>query len=172
MDGKDDDDQVDTFEFEGRSVDAGRRLEAPRHDDATARRVLSGLRVRSPLSPDTEALVSAVMDCAFTVHRALGPGFREVIYKRAFCLELELRGLRFESEKQIMVRYKTWQIPGQNVDLIIGGAVLVELKAVPRLRPIQYSQVLSYLKTLDLRIGLLVNFNCAVLKDGFKRVIR
>ena len=164
MDWKDDDDQVTGH-------DVGLR-QTRRHDDTTTRRSLGGLRVRSPLAADTEALVSAVMDCAFTVHRALGPGFREVIYKRAVCLELDSRGLRFESERQILVRFKTWQIPGQKVDLIVGDAVLVELKAVPRLRPIHRSQVLSYLKTLDLRIGLLVNFNCVVLKDGFKRVIR
>lgn len=112
------------------------------------------------------------MDCAFAVHRHLGPGFRERIYERALCLELDDRGLRFECEKRIQVRFKHWLIPGQKVDLLIEDCVLVEAKVVPKLRPLHRLQVLSYLKTLDLRIGLLINFNVAVLKDGFKRVIR
>ncbi|MBA3641467.1 MAG: GxxExxY protein, partial [Acidobacteria bacterium] len=112
------------------------------------------------------------MDCAFTVHRALGPGFREKIYVRALCLELDAQKLKFETDKNILVRYKQWQIPGQTVDLLVESSVLVEAKVVPRLRPMHRLQVLSYLKTLNLRIGLLINFNVPVLEDGFKRVIR
>lgn len=81
-------------------------------------------------------------------------------------------GLSFECEKRIEVGYRHWRIPGQTVDLLIERRVLVEIKTVPRFRPIHRSQVLSYLKTLDLRIGPLINFNCVVLKNGFKRVIR
>lgn len=70
------------------------------------------LRVSSPLTADQERIVSASMDGAFTVHRTLGPGFRERIYERAYCLELGSRGLRFETEKPILVKYKQWEIPG------------------------------------------------------------
>ena len=112
------------------------------------------------------------MDCAFTVHRLLGPGFREKIYERALCLELDACGLKFESEKSIQVRFKEWLIPGQKIDLLVEGFVLVETKVVPKLRPLHRLQVLSYLKTMDLRLGLLINFNVPVLKDGFKRVVR
>ena len=80
--------------------------------------------------------------------------------------------MKFEAEKAIEVRFKQWRIPGQRVDLLVEGAVLVEAKAIPRLKKIHSAQVLSYLKTLDLQIGLLVNFHAGVLKDGFKRVIR
>jgi GxxExxY protein len=132
----------------------------------------SALRVLSPLTPKTEAVVRSVMECAFTVHRSLGPGFLEKIYIRALHLELAEQKLNFEAEKNILVRYKRWQIPGQTVDLIVESSVLIEAKVVPKLRPIHRLQVLSYLKTLDLRIGLLINFNAPVLKDGFKRVIR
>lgn len=90
---------------------------------------------------------------------------------RAGCLELDLRGLTFECEKPILVRYKQWNIPGQKVDLIVAGVVLVEIKAVPKLRPVHRAQVVSYLKTLDLKVGLLMNFKAAVLKDGFQRVV-
>ena len=134
--------------------------------------MISGLRLLSPLPSETEALVRAVMDCAFTVHRTLGPGFREIIYAQALYLELDAQKLKFEAEKKIMVRYKQWQIPGQKVDLLVESSVLVEVKVVPKLRPMHRLQLLSYLKTLDLRIGLLINFNVPVLKAGFKRVIR
>lgn len=126
----------------------------------------------SPLCIDLERLVARVMDCAFVVHRELGPGFREKIYQRALGLELDSRGMKFELEKRIDVRFKDWRIPGQQIDLLVEEVVLVEAKVVPRLRHLHRSQVLSYLKTLDLRIGLLINFNVPVLKDGFKRVIR
>ena len=135
-------------------------------------RLTSALRVVSPLPPATEAVVRRVMDCAFTVHRSLGPGFLEKIYVRALHLELAEQKLTFEAERSILVRYKQWEIPGQTVDLIVDSSVLIEAKVVPKLRPIHRLQVLSYLKTLDLRIGLLINFNAPLLKDGFKRVIR
>ena len=112
------------------------------------------------------------MDCTFAVHPALGPGFKEKIYQRATCLELDARGLKFECEKAIEVRFKEWRIPGQKIDLLVEQFVLVEMKVVPKLRPLHTAQVVSYLKTLDLQIGLLINFNVTVLKDGFKRVVR
>jgi GxxExxY protein len=101
------------------------------------------LTVDSPLTAEQEAIVTESMDCGFAVHRALGPGFRERIYERAYCLELNLRGLKFECEKAIEVQYKDWRIPGQKVDLIVEGIVLVEIKVVPKLRPIHRCQVLS-----------------------------
>ena len=129
------------------------------------------LRVKSPLTPEQEEIVESAMDAAFTVHRALGPGFREIIYKRAYLLELDSRTIRFESEKKLLVRYKEWEIPGQTVDLVIEGIVLVELKAVPRLRPIHRRQVISYLQTTCIRVGLLINFNVGLLKNGFQRIV-
>ena len=129
------------------------------------------LRVPSPLTAEQESVVEQAIDCGFAVHRGLGPGFREKIYQRAFCFELAERKLRYEREKQIVVRYKKWEIPGQTVDLIVEGTVLVEVKSVPRLRPIHRLQVLSYLRTLNLRVGLLMNFNVPLLKDGLQRVV-
>jgi GxxExxY protein len=129
------------------------------------------LRVPSPLTAQQEGLVEQAIDCGFAVHRALGPGFRERIYQRAYCLELDDRKLRFECEKRILVHYRNWEIPGQTVDLIVEGMVLVEIKSVPRLRPIHRLQVLSYLKTLNLRVGPLMNFNVPLLKDGLQRVV-
>lgn len=124
-----------------------------------------------PLSPECEAVVAACIGCAIAVHRELGPGFREIIYERAFCLELDSRQLRFECEKPISVRYKEWTIPGQRIDLIVAESVLIEIKTVPRLRRIHRSQVISYLRTTGLRVGLLFNFNARLLRDGMQRII-
>ena len=124
------------------------------------------------LSAEHELIITYAIACGITVHRVLGPGFKEQIYERAFLLELDSRGIKFEAEKLIDVRYKEWLIPGQKVDLIVEGVVLVELKAVPKLRPLHTAQVLSYLKTLNLRVGLLMNFNARLFKEGLRRVIR
>ena len=128
------------------------------------------LNKHSNLSPEQEAVVTAVIGCGIAVHRELGPGFKECIYHEAFRLELTSRGLTFESEKRILVKYREWLIPGQQIDLIVAGTVLVELKAVPRLRALHRYQVQSYLRTTALPIGRLLNFNAPLLKDGMQRV--
>ena len=125
----------------------------------------------SPLPQKTEDIASQVIGSAIEVHRQLGPGYLESIYKRAMHLELDSRGLRFETEKPIFVTYRGHQIPGQRVDLIVEGSVLVELKSVRRLKNIHRSQVLSYLKTTNLRLGLLINFHVPLLRNGLRRVI-
>jgi GxxExxY protein len=123
------------------------------------------------IPPAVEQAATTCVDCGMTVHRALGPGFKEAIYREAFRLELHSRGVPFEAEKPILVRYKSWQIPGQRVDLVVAGVVLIEIKAVPALRTIHHSQVISYLRTMDLRLGLLMNFHGRLFKDGLKRVV-
>ena len=129
------------------------------------------LNRHSDLSPEQETIVSEVIGCGITVHRELGPGFKECIYHRAFRLELESRGIPYESDKPIQVKYREWQIPGQKIDLIVAATVLVELKAVPGLRIQHRCQVQSYLRTTGLSIGLLMNFNAALLKDGLQRIL-
>ena len=129
------------------------------------------LRVVSPLSQREEQVFRWAMDCAFTVHRELGPGYREKIYDLAYCLELDSRGIKFEREKKIDVRYKQWVIPGQRIDLVVEGLVLVEIKAVPKLLQLHERQVRSYLKTMGLRAGLLVNFNTVLVKHGMRRIV-
>jgi GxxExxY protein len=123
-----------------------------------------------PIPEATEAAGRRVIGCGITVHRILGPGYREVIYERAYCLELESAGLRYECEKKILVPYKRWEIPGHKLDLIVEGCVIVELKALPRLTELHRLQVLSYLKATGLRLGFVMNFNTDVLKHGIKRI--
>ena len=129
------------------------------------------LKVGTPLTGPQEAIVSETIGCGIAVHRTLGPGFKEIIYHRAFRLELESRGLPFESDERILVKYREWSIPGQQIDLVVAGLVLVELKAVPRLRKWHQYQVRSYLRTTGLPVGLLLNFNAPLLVDGMRRVL-
>jgi len=129
------------------------------------------LVVPSTIPEEVEEIGRRVIGCAITVHRVLGPGFREPIYHRALCLELDEQGLTFESEKRILVPYKRWEIDGHRLDLIIGGCVIGELKAVPRLGNVHRMQVLSYLKATRLRLGYVLNFNAEVMKHGIKRVV-
>jgi GxxExxY protein len=128
------------------------------------------LRVASRLTEPQEKVVSGVLDAAIAVHRELGPGFRELIYHRALLLELNAHGVAFETEKPIDVRYKEWLIPGQKADLVVEGIVLVEIKTVPKLRPIHRHQVTSYLKAAGLTVGLLLNFRSSLLKHGMQRI--
>jgi len=122
-------------------------------------------------TPEQEEIVSSTIGCAIAVHRELGPGFKECIYHRAFRLELDSRGIPYESDKPIQVKYREWCIPGQKVDLIVANTILVELKAVPRLRILHRCQVQSYLRTTNLPIGLLMNFNATLLKNGLQRIM-
>ena len=102
-------------------------------------------RSYSALTNAQEAIVRETISSGIEVHRNLGPGYKEPIYGTAFCLELESRGMKFEREKAIDVKYKQWTIPGQRIDLIVEGLVIVELKAVSRLKgdPSPPSAVLS-----------------------------
>ena len=129
------------------------------------------LRGTSPLSAEDEAIITRVLDCAFAVHRALGPGFKERIYEMAFCLELDSRNVSFECERPVSVRYREWLIPGQRIDLIVEKRVVVEIKAVAKLRPLHQRQLVSYLRTLNLKAGILLNFNTSYIKHGLRRVV-
>ena len=127
-------------------------------------------RSYSALTDAQEAIVRETISSGIEVHRNLGPGYKEPIYGTAFTLELESRGMKFEREKAIDVRYKKWSIPGQRIDLIVEGLVIVELKAVSKLKEIHRRQILSYLKSTGLPIGLVMNFNTLLLKHGLMRV--
>ena len=88
------------------------------------------MRNASPLSPGEERIMHQVIGSAISVHRALGPGFLESVYRKAVCIELEQRNLRYEYERPIEVLYGEVPISGQRIDLIVGGLIIVELKAV------------------------------------------
>jgi GxxExxY protein len=125
-----------------------------------------------PIPAEDEKLAHQIIGAAIEAHRLLGPGFLESVYARAMSHELTLRGIAFEREKELVVRYKGIDILGQRLDLLVGGRVITELKTVETLAPIHQAQVISYLKATGLRLGLLINFNAPVLKDGIQRVVR
>ncbi len=125
-----------------------------------------------PIPAGDEEIAHKVIGAAIEVHRVLGPGFLESVYEKALMYELRLGGLDVEKQKAILVPYKEIQIEGQRLDLLVGERVIVELKAVESIAPIHQAQLLSYLKATKLRLGLFVNFNVPVLKDGIKRIVR
>src|SRR5581483_7531559 len=104
------------------------------------------------------------------VHRELGPGLLESTYEACLFYELCSRGLFVERQKELPVRYKGLAIDaGYRLDLLIEGRVVIELKAVDQLQPIHEAQLLTYLKLSGCTLGLLINFNVKILKDGIKR---
>jgi GxxExxY protein len=125
------------------------------------------------IEPDrrTDELAHAVIGAAIEVHRLLGPGFLESVYEEALCVELAAREITFERQKEINVIYKGHQIGRQRVDLLVGQALIVELKTVEELAEIHKAQVISYLKATGLPLGLLINFNVPVLKSGIQRIV-
>jgi len=136
------------------------------HDEFTFK-----MRVPSPLSEDVERIITRVIDCAMIVHRQLGPGFLESIYQRAMSIELSRSGVPYEQEKRINVVYQGVLIPGQRVDLVVADCVVVELKSVERFDEAHRAQVISYLRTMGLRAGLLINFRVPLLYQGIKRIV-
>ena len=126
----------------------------------------------APIPEDDEELARRVIGAAIEVHRLLGPGFLESIYRRALCHELSILKIPFEYEKELLVPYKDIRIPGQRLDILVAGRILLELKTVDALAPIHQAQLLSYLKATGLRLGFLINFKVLVLKDGIKRLVR
>ena len=125
----------------------------------------------SPISQNIEDVGHAVIGCGIAVHRLLGPGYKELIYQRAFAIELQEQGLTYDSEKRIMVPYKGRMIGGHKVDFLIAGCVIVELKSVPMLKEVHRLQVRSYLKAANLRLGYVMNFNQETFTAGCKRVV-
>jgi GxxExxY protein len=119
---------------------------------------------------DLNQLTEAVIGAAIEVHRALGPGLLESAYLQCFCYELKLREIPFEFERPLPVIYKGMKLDcGYKVDVLVAGLVVIELKAVEKLHPVHDAQLLTYLRLGGWNVGLLMNFNVSVLKDGIRR---
>jgi len=122
----------------------------------------------SELNSMTSAIIGAAMD----VHRALGPGLLESAYEACLAYELSQRGLRFERQKAVPVVYKGVALDcDYRIDLLVEEAVVVELKCVDSIQPVHEAQLISYLKLSERQVGLLINFNVRVLKDGLRRLV-
>ena len=119
-----------------------------------------------------EALTEQIIGAAIEVHKYWGPGLYEEIYERSMCHELHLRNVAFERQVALPLIYKGERVGDDlRLDLIVQGKVVVELKAVKALELIYEAQLLTYMKLTGCKVGLLINFNVAVLKHGIKRMV-
>jgi GxxExxY protein len=115
-------------------------------------------------------LTGQVIGAAIEVHKTIGPGLLESIYEECLCRELDLRKIPFERQKEIPIEYKGSPLRnGYRLDIVIENYLIIELKACESLLPVHEAQLLTYLKLSKINIGLLINFNVPVLKDGIKR---
>jgi len=133
---------------------------------------MTPLNLVSTLPPDLEDLVQRVIGALIAVHRELGSGMSESEYAAAVRIEFSALGISFEAEKAFPVRYRGQLIGYHGLDLFVDGRVVVEIKSVESLHPVHVAQLVTYLRVSGARIGLLVNFNVPVLKQGLRRVIR
>lgn len=126
------------------------------------------------VEPDVELdeLAKCVIGAAIEAHRRLGPGLDEILYQGALAIEMRLRGIPFAKEVIVPVFYKDELIGERRLDFLVGGRLVVELKVVEQLSALHKAQVLTYLRITGLKLGLLINFNTVLLKDGPKRIIR
>lgn len=116
-------------------------------------------------------LTAAIIDAAIKVHRAFGPGLYESVYLLALGHELRQRGLHVETEVPIEVRYEGVSLgEGFRADLIVEGQILVELKSIEQVGAVHKKQVLTYLRLSGIKVGLLLNFGAALMKEGISRI--
>src|SRR4051794_2967200 len=118
------------------------------------------------------SLTDRIIGAAIEVHRHLGPGLLESVYEECLCHELGIMGLRFQRQIHMPVVYKGLTLEGAyRADLVVEDMIVVEIKATEGTAPVHHSQLLTYLKVSNRRVGLLINFNMPVLTDGLKRIV-
>ena len=120
---------------------------------------------------EQDQLTRKIIGCAIEVHKYLGPGLLESLYEEALCIELKQAELKYERQKEVPVYYKTHLIGKQRIDLIVEDKVIIEIKSVERFDPVFEAQILSYMKMTNKKVGLLINFNTRLLKEGINRFI-
>jgi GxxExxY protein len=128
-------------------------------------------RVASSLPLELEDLVRDVIGSCLEVHRELGPGMSEAVYSRACCVEFAIRGIPFEAEKSVPIRYRGQTLCHQRLDLFVDGRLVVEIKSVESIHPVHVAQAVSYLRATSTRVALVVNFNVPFLKLRIRRVV-
>lgn len=125
----------------------------------------------SPAQRYDDPLTQKIIGCAIEVHRQLGAGLLEALYEQALAIEFGMQGLRFERQLDLPVEYKGQMIGQYRLDLLVEDAVVVEIKSVERHDPVFEAQLLTYMKLTGKKVGLLINFNSKLLKDGVKRFV-
>ena len=130
------------------------------------------MRVFEPLPPDIEHLAKVVVDAAYKVHTTLGPGLLESVYEICLMHELGKREIPSERQVKLPILYDGIHLEdGLRVDLLVNRRLILEIKAVEEMNRVYKAQLLTYLKLTGLRLGLLINFNVALIKNGIERVI-
>jgi GxxExxY protein len=126
----------------------------------------------APVDTETNRITAAIVSAAVEVHSLLGPGLLESFYEAALSHELALRGFQVQTQVGLPGKYKDLEIgKGYRIDLLVNGRVIVEVKSCDALAPIHEAQVLTYLKLSGLRVGLLLNFNVMLMKEGIRRLV-
>ena len=126
----------------------------------------------SPEPPtEVDELARRVIGAAIEVHRELGPGFVESVYEEALAVELRLRQIPAEQQARVQVFYKGHEAGEARLDFLVGGVLVVELKAVEAVVPIHRTQLISYLKALRAPLGLILNFSGATMRQGIERIV-
>ena len=124
------------------------------------------------LTMDINELSDKIIGAAIEVHKAIGPGLLESVYEECLCHELSLKGFSFERQKLLPVEYKGKQLDcGYRLDVVVEKAIIVELKSCEKIEPIHKAQLLTYLRLSGLQLGLLLNFNTLMMRDGIVRVV-
>jgi len=150
---------------------------ARRHeeDQEMKRPVFDPQRIRGAnhqqIPSETEALATQVVDAAFTVHQALKPSFPESVYERAMSIELASRGIPHQTQSLVNVFYRNHCVGEGRIDILVADQLVVELKTVEKLMDVHVAQVLGYLQSKRLPLGLLINFHAGNMRDGIRRVI-
>jgi GxxExxY protein len=119
-----------------------------------------------------EHVAERIVDAAYKVHKALGPGLLEKVYEACFCHELTKAGLSYQKQVNVPINYDGVKLDeGLRLDVLVENLIICELKAVDQMNPVHAAQVLSYMKLTGKRLGFLINFNVPVIKNGIKRMI-
>ena len=120
---------------------------------------------------EIEQVAKVVVDCAYKVHKTLGPGLLEKVYEVCFCHELEKAGLSFERQTKVPIRYDDLEFDeGFKLDVLVEDLIICELKSVIEMHPIYTAQILSHMKLMEIELGFLINFNVPLIKKGIKRL--
>lgn len=121
---------------------------------------------------DENIISREIIGAAIEVHKILGPGLLESAYQASLAQEFSLRNIKYEEEKALPLEYKGIGLDcGYRLDFLVRDRVVVELKALEKILPIHCAQLLTYLKMIDLKLGLILNFNVSILRDGIKRIV-
>ncbi len=115
-------------------------------------------------------ITGEIVDCCYKIHKSLGPGLLEKVYEECLCYELNKREISCERQKILSIRYEELTIENAfRLDLVVNGNIIVELKSIDCLLPIHEAQILTYMKLTNISLGLLVNFNIPLIKNGIRR---